>query len=574
MSSMSLTAWRAGLSLLVFVGSGACLHACSGTGTDSASKPAAASGAGGEGQGAGGDAGAGGGVPLGGSGGGLNVGGGSQSQNDPTTCAEASLAGSYLGCEFWPTILDNPVRPIFDYVVVAANAGSSEAEVTVDRGGNPIGTVKVPPGGLVKMFLPWIEELKSTQTIIEGCPTNVKTSTVHAKQGAYHVVSTRPIALYQFNALEYEGKGGPPGKDWSTCDPGDCLGVAGGCFSYSNDASLLLPAAALSGTYRIAGAPSWKNSDPGDPMNPEGGFTYPAYFSVTATQDSTKVTVQLSSTAAIAGGGGLPDIPPGGTANFTLNRGDVALLVAKGDDADFSGTLVKADKAVQVLTGISCTQMPHGQVACDHLEESVLPAETLGKRYFVTAPSGPAGKMLGHVVRFYGNVDGTKLTYPGANPGGPLTLNAGEVVELPKNSTDFEVVGDHEFTVASFQVGAGPVGDLNLGDPAQTFAVTVEQYRVKYVFLTPDDYDESYADIVQPLDAKLSLDGVPVNEAPQPLSSGFGVVRLKLGPGQGGAHLLTASAPVGLQVMGYGAYTSYQYPGGLNLGFISPAPIK
>jgi hypothetical protein len=35
-----------------------------------------------------------------------------------------------------------------------------------------------------------------------------------------------------------------------------------------------------------------------------------------------------------------------------------------------------------------------------------------------------------------------------------------------------------------------------------------------------------------------------------------------------------ANEPVGLQVLGYGKYTSYQYPGGLNLGKIAPPPPK
>ena len=37
--------------------------------------------------------------------------------------------------------------------------------------------------------------------------------------------------------------------------------------------------------------------------------------------------------------------------------------------------------------------------------------------------------------------------------------------------------------------------------------------------------------------------------------------------------MITASAPVGLQVVGYGRFTSYQYPGGLNLNLISDPPI-
>jgi hypothetical protein len=38
--------------------------------------------------------------------------------------------------------------------------------------------------------------------------------------------------------------------------------------------------------------------------------------------------------------------------------------------------------------------------------------------------------------------------------------------------------------------------------------------------------------------------------------------------------VLTSGKPVGLQVMGYGAYTSYMYPGGLDLSQIAPPPPK
>lgn len=44
--------------------------------------------------------------------------------------------------------------------------------------------------------------------------------------------------------------------------------------------------------------------------------------------------------------------------------------------------------------------------------------------------------------------------------------------------------------------------------------------------------------------------------------------------GNNGAHSLSASAPVGIQVIGYGAYTRYQYPGGLDLDATAPPPAK
>ena len=96
-------------------------------------------------------------------------------------------------------------------------------------------------------------------------------------------------------------------------------------------------------------------------------------------------------------GGGVPSTNGGGSVTFSVDAGDVVQIIGSAD-SDFSGSLVKATKPVQVITGISCTQSPIGNVACDHLEESVFPAETLGKRYFVSVPTSPKGNVVGHVV--------------------------------------------------------------------------------------------------------------------------------------------------------------------------------
>src|SRR5262249_29890101 len=151
----------------------------------------------------------------------------------------------------------------------------------------------------------------------------------------------------------------------------------------------------------------------------------------------------------------------------------------------------------------------------------------------------------------YGNVDGTNLSYPSGNPaGGPTSLNAGDVVDLGTVNADFEVKGDHEFIVSTFMLGAGPISGSREGDPSQSFMVTVEQYRTKYIFLTPDDYDTSYVDIVMPTGAVVTLDGHGLPSGPTPIGSGYGIARVSL---PGGAHSLTSTKPVGIQVMGYGA---------------------
>ena len=63
--------------------------------------------------------------------------------------------------------------------------------------------------------------------------------------------------------------------------------------------------------------------------------------------------------------------------------------------------------------------------------------------------------------------------------------------------------------------------------------------------------------------AALTLDGSATTAAFTPIgTSGYGVARIKL---TGGNHAISGDRPFGIAVYGYGAYTSYMYPGGLNL---------
>jgi len=491
---------------------------------------------------------------------------------DPKTCEEAAESKSYVGCEFYPTPVANSVWDIFDFAAIVANTSAEEARVTVT---GPNGFKKeaiVGSGRLVKLYLPWVRELKGEEA--DECGRGKPlTATVRANKSAYHVVTSRPVTVYQFNALQYEGKGGAPGKSWANC-PGDrpCtqdgFSYPIGCYSFTNDASLLLPATALSGNYRITGAKS------------AAGTT--SYVAITGTKDATEVTVSLGPRGRIISGGGLPYVGANGTATFTLNDGDVIqLLVSATATSDLSGSLIRATQPVQVIAGVPCITMPTGAPACDHIEEVVFPAETMGREYIVTMPTGPDGAKPGHVVRIYGNVDETTLSYkPSAPTGAPTTINAGEVIDLGVVKEDFIVTGTAEFAVGSFMLGGSIVDPSSFegeqrGDPSMSMITSVEQFRTKYVFLAPDDYLVNYVDIVAPRGAKPRLDGMAVTETPDSLGT-YEVYRVKLGPGPHGvgSHTLTADKAVGIQVLGYGLYTSYHYPGGLNLSAIAPPPVK
>jgi hypothetical protein len=516
----------------------------------------------------------------------------------PLTCDQAAQAHSYIGCDYWPTVVANNVWSIFDFAVVVANAGDSAASVTVTGPSNTKQTAMVPPGQLVKMYLPWVPALKGADS--DNCGTAMSfASSVKVTAGAFHLVSSAPVTVYQFNALEYVGRGGPPGKNWSAC-PGNTACIpppqfqpfAVGCYSFSNDASLLLPSTAMTGNYRVAGHEGAVLVDPTTGgMGEIGG-----YMAITGTQGGTTVNIKVSQTGQINGGAGIPATGAGGVLTLALNAGDVAELVGPGA-SDLSGSLVQASAPVQVITGMPCFEIPPNAPACDHMEESVFPAETLGKDYVVTRPAGPNGDVVAHQVRIYGNVDGTHLTYnPAQPPGCPPTINAGQVVECGVAcppitdvtqtyncgtvAQDFEVKGDQPFAVGMFTLGASVVDPGTLppnqkGDPAQSFATAVEQFRAKYVFLAPDDYPVNYVDIVGKPGTTVTLDGQNVSVAPQPIgTSAYAAFRVRLGPGQAGAHVLVASQPVGIQIVGYGAYTSYMYPGGLDLANIAPPPPR
>ncbi|HEX3695857.1 MAG TPA: IgGFc-binding protein [Polyangia bacterium] len=528
-------------------------------------------------------------------------GGGGVVDNQPATCAQAASAHSYVGCEFWPTITANPVWTEFDPAVIIANGGTADAAVTIDGPASFHKQVTVGPGKLETVLLAWMMDLKGPEFSLANTSGGRLTSSMRANGGAYHVVSSAPVTAWQFNPLQYTKMMCPenPGSD--------------GCLSASVDASILLPATAMTGNYRVfAYASKNEGSDWG---------SVPGGMAITATADNTTVKVQLGpkcgveifpttdlgTCIAASITGDIPALNPMQIYTVQMNAGDVVQLVGawaqypQTRNADISGSVINADHPVQVIAFNAIAQLPDYSVAnADHMEETVLPSEVLGKTYIVVPPTTPLGNAVGHVVRIYGNVDGTHLTYPEGKPAdAPDTLNAGDVVQIPALPTGqpapecvstadhctmnqpFIVTGDQPFAVASFMVGGtlqmpGTDATNSQGDPSMTMEVTPQQFRKQYTFLAPADYLENFADILVPRGATVVLDGAPLTDVPTPIGGGdWGFLRAKLSARNGGVHTLTTThdSGLGLQVAGFGFATSYYYPGGLNLNLISKPPV-
>ncbi len=454
-------------------------------------------------------------------------------------CSPKSLGKSYIGCDYFPTVTANLVGTQFHFAVAVSNTTGNAATVTVTQGANQITQAVVAPNSVQVITLPWQLALKGPAALsVVPFPASIKVA-----QGAYRLQSTQPVTVYQFNPLEYT-------------TGGNCLNDLNAC-TFSNDASLLLPTNAWTGTYRVAARHHFYASS--------------GFYAVTAKEDNTLVTVTAGPNSGVVKGG-IAGISAAGNGQVTLNAGDVIEVVDAGDDNsasspnDVTGTLVSASKPVQVIGGHQCVYIPDNVGYCDHLEESMFPYETLANDYIVTAPLIPTGGNTPKVemVRVIATQDATTITYDPPQGGAPGSIaQAGAWFELPNNPNDFQISADKPILVVQYMEGQDAGG--NSGDPAMATAVAKSQYRTNYLFHAPTNYETSYVNIVAPTGEAVMLDGANVDGFTPIGGTGFSIARKAISNAGDGNHNASSAKPFGISVYGYGQYTSYWYPGGSDL---------
>ncbi|MBI5477942.1 MAG: IgGFc-binding protein [Deltaproteobacteria bacterium] len=490
--------------------------------------------------------------------------------SDP--CGQAEVNKSYLGCDYYPTVtmntqLDETPGFSFAVAVAAPSSNSGAATITITGGGltGPM-TDTVAPGNLKTIKLPWVGTLK--QDFVGLAQTE---KSVLVANGAYHLISTQPITVYQFNALEYQ---------------------VGAAYSYTNDASLLLPRHTWSdaegkSSYIVMSRPTMVVS------NGLSKSWSPGFFAVVGSQDGTQVSVKFTANT-IAGASSNPQAyTPGSTGTFSLNAGTVLMIASGHNDAcpvvtdpqcpangsycdqangyDLTGTEITADKPVGVFGGHNCDFVPYNKWACDHLEEQLFPLTAWGKHYVGTRAVSTTDPNLWRVVS--GEAANLIQFSPPINDKltnttiGQVTLDKGKWLEFITDQ-DFEAAGDTVFMLAGFMVGQNytvcePQSGAP-GDPAMSLAVPVEQFRKSYTFHAPESYAQNYLTIIAKVGSTVLLDGNPITGFTAIGSGDYGANKLTI---QGGTHTITTDGTdgFGIMVYGVGSYTSYMYPGGLDV---------
>ncbi len=432
-------------------------------------------------------------------------------------CVIENLQTDYIGCDYYPTVTlqhDNYNGGTKVFAAVVANTADTAATITVTRGANMVLTEMVPAKSVKALQLPWVTELTKglgpSKLVVDG---------------AYRLRSDRPVTVYQYNLLYA---------------------------SASNDASLLLPVNAWTGDYLVASFPHFAD------------LNYPGFYAVVAREDGTTVTLKPSATGnkVQAGGGVAAD----GTGQVKLDAGDV-LQVASAAGGDLTGTMVSADRPVQVIAGHKCTQVPQNVIACDHLEEAMFPLESLAKEYIVVpAGQSPNGAPdHGEIVRFIAAEPNTTLTFVPDQPVMKTLTKVGDFVQLGPTAVRFKVSADKRLLVSQYMVGQG--GGYGEADPSMLLAVATEQYRKNYLFHAPPSWTSNFVDIILKNGTTVEVDGQKVVGPVQIGQTGYSLARVKLGAGPlgDGNHTILGSDRVGIGVYGLQDFGSYWVVGGLDL---------
>ncbi len=449
-------------------------------------------------------------------------------------CELAARMRLSVGCVYY-AVDTNPIHSFVpgDYAVAISNIDENQtANVVIEvKNGNTWSTVangsfSVAPLALNTLVLP--HRYTNGSTIYAG--------------GAYRITSDLPVVVYQFNPLD-------------------------GSSSYLSDASLLLPTSAYDNYYLVS---AWEYG-PADSSNSSG---HPAHVQIVAQADT---TVTVTSPVATTGDS-VPALQPGVAQSFQLHEGDYLQLTVANFRDSLEGMYIESDQPVAVFAANDCSNVPASgsYCCCEHLEEQLFGLQTWGKRY--VASRIPQRISEPCVWDILAAEDDTTITFT-ADPAvtglsGTITLQSGEHTQLEVSGPaaqpgDFFVESDKPILVTQYMVGCYRVqnGYTN-GDPSMVQAVPVEQYLDHYVVLVPNTWQNDYLVFTRSQGETVSMDGTPVTTGWTPVgTTGYEVTRILVADG---VHVLQGSAPFGVIVVGFDAFDSYAYPGGLNQQIINP----
>jgi hypothetical protein len=357
----------------------------------------------------------------------------------------------------------------------------------------------------------------------------------------------------------------------------------GGAPSFGPSASLLLPTQAWATQYLVIHPPT---------NNRAGAFELSHWIQVVS---NAATTFQVLPATTLVGGIGLPTLPPATTTSIELADVSVAQW-STGLEA--SGSIVTSAQPIAVYAGsdnfcFSTPTSPGG--GCDATHAQIHPIATLGSRY-VAAPYTTRRADLepeSIVYRLTGVVDGTELTFDPSIEGGPTTVSAGQVIDIPRSGafsvssqgSGFpfalaQIMGGCQLISGSRAGGSPPLFDPTreacLGDEEWVPLLSPAQYRTSYRFFTDPSFATTTLTVIREADDEGVFHEVAIGclgaiDGWQSIDAGgayqfaeLDLVRANVGIGacRNGAHEATSPGRFGVMVWGTDYASSYGYAAG------------
>lgn len=518
-------------------------------------------------------------------------------------CASEARSGSYLGCEYLATPLPNlawgfggtPDSPLGIVLTNSRDDGPASVWIYQADGETPadlVGEVEIglgPTGGVERPVTVQSEILDRRReqvnagfTRAEGIeippggvgiflvPHMGNPGETSVRPMSYWVRTDEPVAAYQFGPY--------------CCN-----------YSFTNDASLLLPTSAFGTDHYYLGVPSW-----GSPPDGTGGTgsRIPNTITVLGTRPGTDVLIELPDGATVDPGTSAAIRLTGSELSATIGPGDVLNVYGGLPDVnrspirgvDLSGARIRSSAPVGVFSGHECTFYPWDRGACDHLEEQLLPIDTWGREFLLTPPRFRSADLSRTTETLYWKViaaeDDTVIelgaawsTLEVSTPGfagvpycgdfldgeARIVLDAGQHCEFGARRA-FSVAASKPVMVLGVIAASDTVGfgATQAGDPAIFAVPPRRQFRNEYAFIAPTTYALDYVTIVAEPGTVVILDGQAVDMGRAASIAGSGYVFVDV-PIDDGAHRVVGESPLGIIVYAYDDWVSYAFTGGLNL---------
>lgn len=290
------------------------------------------------------------------------------------------------------------------------------------------------------------------------------------KKRAIHIYSERPVVVY-----------------------------AATRFRYISDGYLALPVSLYGKNYTVS---SWA-----DPTTNVTQFL-PSYTSIIAAYDGTEVKFRLGGNRS-----GKALLPEGDSLYFSetltkvMDKGDVLLIPGIGAYNDLSGSTVRADKPVAVISGNFCAYIPTNASPCDYLIEMELPYEHWGTEYLVTPI---IDREKNSIVKIYPKEPNTQIFLDNSFIG--KLVSAGGAVgqgylefRAEGKARPLYISGDKPINVVQYNPGQSD-DDIE-SDPFQMNVIPKKAFHNKLVWATPgttkegSGYEKNYINIVYPADS-------------------------------------------------------------------------